>query len=408
MNCAKCGKEENSYAPCECGGSEAAVGRPGLWLLITIIVTGMVALAVIWGGVPVDESTIDSLVARSKDLRSKESFAEAVETLRQAQRLRPKRADIHHELAKALMENGQPAEAILQLQETCKLAPDNYEAQEMYGEALESNEGPVAALRQFDIVMKKFPDKSAPRQHAAELQEELGHKDEALVLWRQAAALDAADEVPRIKIAEILSEKGQFQSALQELDNGLKSAPDSPDLYFHKGMLLANEGKREDAKKALNRAIELEPQYSKEITPILDKLSNATGEAKFYLVPLKETIDGLIVQAIANNKVTLNLVLDSGASSVVLSEDAAAKLQLDISKLPTQSFKSVTGVDRAPLGAVDLQVGGASAKAVESTFYTMPHQFGANHVDGLLGMSFLKRFKFTVDRDHEQLVLCPK
>ncbi len=409
MNCPQCGKQiADAGMPCECGQIQPPPGRlPGLWLFVLIVLTGIIALCTIWIGVPVDESTVNTMVAQAKDLINKHSYAEAVNELLQAEKLRPKRADIHHWLAKAMIENEQPNEALLQLEKACRLAPNDYDIQEMYAEGLENYENPAVALKQFDMVMRNFPRKPAPLQHAAELCEEVGNQDQALTLWRAAIALDPTDEVPHIRLSQIIDEKGHHEEALKLLDGGLKSAPESADLYFHKGIILANLNRVKEATEALNKTIQLEPAYSKEAGPILENLASARP-GSFYLIPLKETSEGPIVQAQVNEKVMVNLILDSEASITILSESVASKLQLDVSTMPAKRFTSVRGIDRAPITQLDMTVGSAPGKGVETAFHTMTHSGSRSTTDGLLGRTFLDQFKFTVDRERGQLILVPR
>ena len=132
----------------------------------------------------------------------------------------------------------------------------------------------------------------------------------------------------------------------------------------------------------------------------------------------------MIVNALLNGTVRANLVLDSGAGAVVLSKRMAEKLGIDLEKLKkgqTQVadgrmvetaytvLKSVKLQDIGIIGEESEAASGVETKDVETVILThevdeLENGSGQRPLpDGLLGMSFLKNFKFNADYQNQKL-----
>ncbi len=115
----------------------------------------------------------------------------------------------------------------------------------------------------------------------------------------------------------------------------------------------------------------------------------------------------IVLGAILNESADCLLVLDTGASVVVLRKGVAPKLGIDLSRVkPDASLQLADGrqvrAKRVILKSV--RVEGAEAKNVEAAIMldeAKDFQFS----DGLLGMSFLKKFNFKVDHKQGKLIL---
>lgn len=93
--------------------------------------------------------------------------------------------------------------------------------------------------------------------------------------------------------------------------------------------------------------------------------------------------------------VTARLVLDTGASLVVLSTRLTKAVGIDIDPKKTAQTTTATKVETIPEIIVPyMSVLGKEAKHVKAIVKDLPPQSG---VDGLLGLSFLRHFKLTTD-----------
>ena len=129
-------------------------------------------------------------------------------------------------------------------------------------------------------------------------------------------------------------------------------------------------------------------------------------QSNSYAIPVKAYGDGhFIVEALINGKIKANLMVDTGATMVILSDQLGERLRITDNKdLPTMSFNTAGGKVETPLFVLEsLKIGNAEVFALEAS--TNPNFKGG--VDGLLGMSFLGEFKLEMDRENSKMLLKP-
>jgi clan AA aspartic protease (TIGR02281 family) len=114
--------------------------------------------------------------------------------------------------------------------------------------------------------------------------------------------------------------------------------------------------------------------------------------------------DHYIVEVLINGSIKANLIVDTGATMVVLSDELGRRLGIHAnSNLPTIGMSTAGGKVEAPLFVLDsLKLGSAEVFNVETT--TNPYM---GDMDGLLGMSFLGEFKVEMDRQKWEMTLKP-
>lgn len=92
---------------------------------------------------------------------------------------------------------------------------------------------------------------------------------------------------------------------------------------------------------------------------------------------------------------TAKLILDTGASYVVLPYDLVSRIGIPIDPKITVRLTSVSTVETiSKIIISEMRVLGKRVKNVEAIVKDLPPETPA---DGLLGLSFLKHFKLTVD-----------
>jgi clan AA aspartic protease (TIGR02281 family) len=111
-----------------------------------------------------------------------------------------------------------------------------------------------------------------------------------------------------------------------------------------------------------------------------------------------------MVEVLINGNIRADLMVDTGASMVILSNRLGERLgTLYNNNLPKMEFHTAGGKVETPLFILDsLQLGDATVLNVEAS--TNPNFQG---MDGLLGMSFLGEFKMEMDRERSELILKP-
>jgi clan AA aspartic protease (TIGR02281 family) len=121
-------------------------------------------------------------------------------------------------------------------------------------------------------------------------------------------------------------------------------------------------------------------------------------------IQLTKQGEHFIVQASVNESFTVALMIDTGASISLLSEQAFTEVnqytQVDYVKELTLS--TAGGLVTASIyQAQSLSIQGY---VVKDFLFAVSPLIGANN-DGLLGMNYLRAFEFTIDQRHNLLIL---
>jgi len=109
-----------------------------------------------------------------------------------------------------------------------------------------------------------------------------------------------------------------------------------------------------------------------------------------------------------NKKVKANLILDTGSSLVILSNKIANDLGIDANGKDTNPIELIMADGRKALARMvileSVSVQDSEVGNIEAAI--MPEKESANiPEDGLLGMSFLKKFSFKIDQKNDKLIL---
>lgn len=137
---------------------------------------------------------------------------------------------------------------------------------------------------------------------------------------------------------------------------------------------------------------------------IARRLKPYMGEYKSHNVSAKSDSGSTLVPVMINDSVAAMLLLDTGASTVTISQALADKLKLDLSGSPSVKVTLADGqsVDARRTVLSSLSAGTAKAEGIQTV--VLPSQPGKD-VDGLLGMSFLGRFKVNFNASTSKLTL---
>ncbi|HXH13867.1 MAG TPA: retropepsin-like aspartic protease [Alphaproteobacteria bacterium] len=117
-------------------------------------------------------------------------------------------------------------------------------------------------------------------------------------------------------------------------------------------------------------------------------------------MPPGDRLRPIIVEATLNRKIAVPLMLDTGATYTVLTRQTAQDLGISgLERLPKQRFLTPGGPIQAPVTTLkSIRVGSVEVQDVAVAIDI------AGHLDiGLLGMTFLRHFKVTVDQAQGQV-----
>ena len=149
-------------------------------------------------------------------------------------------------------------------------------------------------------------------------------------------------------------------------------------------------------------------------TQISTRVSSLNEEEQDRLVnqeitiPLTKSGGSFVVPVLLNQERFAQLIVDTGASMTVLSTQVAIDLGIlgttDNELLTVNTAGGSVQVNMNYLSSIT--VGTARATNVAVALHDLPDI--PEHIEGLLGMSFLKHFLVTLDAEHAQLILRPK
>jgi len=126
-------------------------------------------------------------------------------------------------------------------------------------------------------------------------------------------------------------------------------------------------------------------------------------ESQGYEVNLFRRHELLLAEVILNGRAKQYFIVDTGASFTLISRQVANELSIPIDEsTPFIRVASVSDVMLTPLVTLrSVQVGKAEVENVEALVYTMPSY------QGLLGNSFLNKFKVVIDSLNGKMTLFP-
>jgi len=125
---------------------------------------------------------------------------------------------------------------------------------------------------------------------------------------------------------------------------------------------------------------------------------------KIHLSLPQWAIDNVVLLNVRlNDRIMVRMMLDTGAKYTIITPDVDRQLNLGLQGARQVPVTTATRLEMAPLILVDqVDVYGLVLKHVETAVMDLPVALG---VDGLLGMSFLKRCRLVLDTPKQALEL---
>ncbi|MGQ9646072.1 MAG: aspartyl protease family protein [Thermodesulfobacteriota bacterium] len=127
-----------------------------------------------------------------------------------------------------------------------------------------------------------------------------------------------------------------------------------------------------------------------------------TSEPEGFEVPLVRRHELWLAEVVLNDRLKRYLIVDTGASFTLISRQVANELGVTIDEnSPAIPASTVSGFILTPLVTLSsIRVGKAEIKDVDVAVHTMP-----SGSDGLLGNSFLNKFKVMIDSVNGKMIL---
>jgi tetratricopeptide (TPR) repeat protein len=150
----------------------------------------------------------------------------AIDSYRQALKIKPEHADTHNNMGVALKDKGKLDAAIDSYKQALKIKPDYAEARNNIGNALKEKGELDAAIDSFKQALKIKPDFSEAHNNMGNALEEKGELDAAIDSYKQALKIKPDYAEACNNIGNALQEKGELDAAIDSYKQALKIKPD--------------------------------------------------------------------------------------------------------------------------------------------------------------------------------------
>ena len=170
-----------------------------------------------------------------------------------------------------------------------------------------------------------------------------GHFEEANAGYTTALTLDAGYPAALHGIARVLDARGKTADALVAVERAIERDPEVAEYHHTRAYLLERLGNYNVAADELDRYLRYLPEKG-----FKDQIKLAKARMKFlrhfgdrtpiampedsrsqvHVIPFREDREKLFVKGKINGRLSIDLVLDTGAEMTVLSEDAAQRAQV--------------------------------------------------------------------------------
>jgi clan AA aspartic protease (TIGR02281 family) len=202
-----------------------------------------------------------------------------------------------------------------------------------------------------------------------------------------------------------LQANDQQQSQLSLYEYLVQVEPDHSPYFIALARAQVAQNRLDEARQSLF-LVESDPRVSDEARHLLEQINDkvAYAQASPVAIPLLREGEHFLIEAWINETAAVRLLIDTGASMTVVRDDVLRAAGVVQSASPSlRLFNTANGPVEAAVYRLDrLSVGDQSLTNIEVAALELPKLQAA---DGLLGMNFLKHFKFFLDQNKPELRL---
>lgn len=174
----------------------------------------------------------------------------------------PQEAGVHHEIGRLRLELQQPGEAEAALRRALALRPDFSSAHAHLGTALHQQGRLDEAIAAFRAALSIDPNDADAHYNLGLVLVARGAADEAAQAYRAAIAHNPQHVEAHVNLGILLAAQGQYTAAIAEYRQAQAIAPNRFEPYFNLAAALAAQGQHEPAAAALQRVLELKPDFT--------------------------------------------------------------------------------------------------------------------------------------------------
>ncbi len=208
--------------------------------------------------------------------------------------------------------------------------------------------------------------------------------------------------------------KGDLEAAAADFREALARAPRLLDVPVNLSNVLERMGRYCEAAHPLERALEFYPGLDNrfEIRRRIERLRrkggcpDAVAVGGRTTVPYDHTKEVIVVKGEVNGTEPARFIVDTGASSVVITRKLAVRAGVTPTIKESAIFVQTAGgvIEALPGRLEEVRVGGVTVRDLP----VLVCETMGEDVDGLLGISFLSRFNVSIDHQRGEITFEPK
>jgi Flp pilus assembly protein TadD, contains TPR repeats len=202
-------------------------------------------------------------VTEAVDLIKAGKSDQAIPILKENLEAHPDNAALQFTLGKAYINTKQFDLAIAPLQKALTLKPDQAGAHFYLGVAYSQMGQDAEALKEFEAEIPISPDQDSAYSNAAAIYEKQGNLAKALEYYKKAAEIAPSRPELHASMASIYEKQGNQAAAQAEYKALAAADPGNAAVtWFNIGAIAKNSDRNEEAVKAFQKAVELDPAYA--------------------------------------------------------------------------------------------------------------------------------------------------
>ncbi len=323
------------------------------------------------------------------------------------------------EEARQLLKQGKVTEAQAKLEAFLKSQPEFPEATNLLAQSYLSDDNYEKALRTIRRGLKSSPLNAQTVATYGHCLFREGNLSQAETQFRKSLRLNSNQANAHLGMGRILLSRLKSAEALRSLQEAIQFAPDMEDAYFYASEAYGND---RDLSKQI-RSLEKYISFGSQRRP--ERLQNAKALLQFFQTLEKEPVSDfsdksrphafdvqpfyglLIVEVTVNGEGPFRFLVDTGATSTVISNNLLSKLK--ITPIATSVTRCVGGEGRigsqlcklSSLEMGDLKIRNLPVSSFDNAIF-------AELIDGVLSTSTLSDFIITLDFADRKILLTPR
>ncbi|MEN3334150.1 MAG: hypothetical protein V7641_3515 [Blastocatellia bacterium] len=194
-------------------------------------------------------------------LQSMGKLEEAINTYRQALRIKADDPVARNSLGTALQTLGKLEEAISEYREALRIRPDYVNAHYNLGTSLLSLGKPEEAVKHFQEVLRLGPEDADAYNDLGSALAIQGEMAQAAVQFEKALRLNPGHTNAHYNLGKVMAIQGNLAQAVMHFEQALRSDPENADAHNDLGEALAMQGNFSEAVAHFEHALRINPEH---------------------------------------------------------------------------------------------------------------------------------------------------